>query len=156
MKKQPKNVREKKETKSRRVKILLIVATLIFVVALAGFLISLLGWFAANLETREIFASVKITTDRGGFDLNASALTFGEIKIGGSSTRNVIFQNKYEFPVLVVISAEGSIKPFLSFDDAVLVNVNETKKIGFSVVSSIDTEPGTYSGKVKFKIRRAD
>lgn len=130
-------------------------AIVLFIISLIILLLSIGGFFLNNkpVESIRLYASVNVT-DSAGFDLNSSALSFGNIVLGGSSIRNVIFENKHDFPVNVAISVEGDIKELLSYESPVIVESRETKKIPFSVVSSLSSERRDYSGSVIFQVFR--
>ncbi len=140
--------------RKRKNKLIVWLAIAVFVIAFIGFGLALLNyssyWF--GLERRNFYTNVNITADTGGFDLNTTALTFGKIKIGGSATRNIIFENNYDFPVIVKINSEGSINQLLSYEKEVFVDEEETKKIGFSVTSKASDLLGYYDGFIEFKI----
>jgi len=153
-----KNIDKKSEKFERSAIVLLIVASLIFLISVGFLLVSFFDKRANYqkggelLESREFYASVNVTLDRGGFDLNKSALTFGKIILGGSATRNIIFENKYNFAVYAKISASGDITKLLSFNDVETIRMGEIKKISFSVSTNNETMPGFYEGKVKLDI----
>jgi hypothetical protein len=107
------------------------------------------NWF--GLQKWDIYASVNVS-DKGGFDLNGTALTFGKIKPLDSSTRTVNFTNGYNFPVYVEISADGDITPLLSYETPVFVNAGEFRRIGVGVLTKNDTPQGFYEGHVNFKV----
>ncbi len=88
----------------------LVFAVLVFAVSLSDFF----GWVA--VDTERVYASVNVS-DRVGFNVNGSALTFGSILPGGSSSRSVIFQNTYSFPVELRISVEGDIAGLVQVGD---------------------------------------
>lgn len=100
------------------------------------------------IETREINASVELTKDLGGFDLNSSALTFGKITLGGSVVRNLLFDNGYSFPVKLKIEVKGEITDLLVFQDSYDVKSGESISIPFTVVAKEDSPLGNYSGIV--------
>ncbi len=125
----------------------LIFSIFVFVASIGIYFIS-----SNPIEVREIDASVNITLDSGGFDLNSSSLTFGNIALGGSSTRRVLFNNGYEFPVTLEISTEGNISEIISYDKVVHVDKGESKYISFSAVSTEEANFGHYSGIVKIKV----
>ena len=106
------------------------------------------------VEEKILPASVNITMNNIGFDLNSSALTFGKIIPYGDSTRNVIFQNNYEFPIIVEIESEGEIKKLISFEKEFNFEINETKKIPFFIKA--ESTENFYEGIIKFKIIRND
>jgi len=107
-----------------------------------------------NLEVQTFFASVNVT-DSAGFDLNGSALTFGNVAVPGRTVRNIVFSNEYDFPVIAKISSEGKISEILIFEDRVRVEKGEVKKIPFTAIADLDITEGLYSGEVKFIISPA-
>ncbi|MCX8158970.1 MAG: hypothetical protein N3D20_01615 [Candidatus Pacearchaeota archaeon] len=105
------------------------------------------------LESKELYANVNVSKgNRGGFDLNKSALTFGKISLGGSATRSINFENNYNFAVYVKISANGDIANLLFFNEIEFVKAKENKRIGFSVITNNETKVGFYEGKVKIDV----
>ncbi len=125
---------------------------LLFVIAAALFFISLFSLFIVStpLERRMLDASVTISSNKGGFDVNQSALTFGIVTPGSSSTRTVSVDNPYSFPIILRISSAGPIDPFLSYTSVVAIPVGESKRISFSIVSDQQTPLGFYPGQVTF------
>lgn len=137
-------------------KVLVILSVVIFVSMLIMFCLVLMNywprWF--GLEKWEIYASVNVT-DGGGFDLNSTAMTFGRIKMFGSSSRAVNFTNEYNFPVLVEISADGNIAPLLAYITPVFVKEGEIMRIVVSALAKNGTLFGFYEGHVNFKVMPA-
>ena len=133
-----------------------LVVYFVFILSVVLFLISLVGLFVdGSLEARRYYASVTVG-DRGGFDLNDSALTFGAIMPGGSSARSVSFENNYDFDVIVYITSEGNISDLLSYEQNVTVGAGEKKDIGISVGVPLDFEMGFYDGEVLYSVRKID
>jgi len=126
----------------------ILILILIFVVFLFALKLN-----SSYLEKREIYTSLKIS-DKLGVDVNETALIFGEIVPGSSSTRNVKLVNNYNFPIKIETSVRGDIKDFLDFDKIVFADVNETKIIKISASVSFEEEKGNYSGTVVFLIRK--
>ena len=106
------------------------------------------------LQTKSFDTSVEVTANLVGFDLNGSSLTFGKVVAGGSATRNLVFSNDYSFPVLAVLSVEGNIGLFLSFDEVLKVEGDEQVFIPVTIVVPRDTSLGFYSGKLRLDVRR--
>jgi hypothetical protein len=131
---------------------LLAASILILIFSVVIFLI-VLKMNSFSLERREIPISLEVS-DRVGFDVNSSALTFGKITPGGSSTRNLILENNYGFPIKLKIEIEGNVLKFLSFEKVVFIDSRETKKIIFSAVIPGDEKFGKYSGKVIITIKK--
>lgn len=141
--------------KNRNIRLLLIVTFVLFVLVVAVF--SIVLWqqspYWVGLEKKVFYASVNISEGSGGFDLNATALTFGKIRAGGDvASRSIIFENSYNIPVIARVSSEGKISPILTYEKEVYAEKGETVKIGFSVTSSNSTSVGFYDGYVRIKV----
>jgi hypothetical protein len=139
--------------KKKEKKIMLIASVIIFAIALCIFALTLMHywpyWF--GLEKWNVYASVNVTSGIGGFDLNGTALIFGKMGLGGSSKKYITIDNSHNFPILVKISAKGSIVPLLRYDNNIVVGNGEAKNITFSAVSERNTTLGFYEGFVHFK-----
>ena len=124
----------------------------IFIFSIIILLIAIFSFIINNkvIQTQTFYASVNVT-DSLAFDTNGTALTFGSIAQYGSSLRNIVFNNNYEFPVVAKINIEGDIEPLLEFDESVYIDKGEEKKITFTVYSK-NTSLGFYSGNVELKI----
>ena len=127
---------------------------LVFLIMLVIFLIINLVNNFYILEKKEIFASF-IVSEHIGFDLNDSALTFGLVQPGLSSSREISIENKYEVPVLVIIKCKGDISEFLivSENDFIL-KPNEKREVSFSVFPPKDIEFKEYNGKVEIILKK--
>ena len=134
---------------------------LIIVVVLVLLIIILMTYLYANLidylsiiETKDIYAKVMVG-DKFGFDINGSALMFGMIVPGEStSTRTVTIKNHYETPVSIEIYAEGDIKDFLIVsENNFMLPVGAEKDLSFHVSVPEGTPYGDYEGNVKVIIR---
>ena len=134
-------------------KTMLIVSAVMFVVVLFVFVTTVMHywpyWF--GLQNWELYSNVEVSADKGGFDLNTTALTMGIIKLGGASRRTINFTNDYDFPVLVKISAKGNITYLLQYETPVFVESGEKISIKFQATSTRETPVGEYEGFVKFK-----
>jgi hypothetical protein len=107
------------------------------------------------IDKRVIYAKV-LVGDKYGFDINGTALTFGMITPGGSSsTREIELTNKYNRDVEVEIYSDGNIKDFLRISqENFILRRNESIKIKFTVSVPLECEFGTYEGNVKVLIKR--
>lgn len=123
----------------------------LFAFSLLLFLISAGWFFLGHIDEKDIFASVNVS-DRVGFDLNKSSLSFGSITPPGEASRDVVFDNNYNFPVLLSISSHGDIKPLLMHERFVRVESGEKKEIGFVARADGDTKQAYYQGRVNFRI----
>ena len=120
--------------------------------------ISLTSYFIDNrtLETHEFYASLNISDDAVvGFDINDSALIFGTVGKGITSTRRIKIDNKYSFPIIVFVRADGAIKEFLNFEDVVRIDRNMTALVAVSAFAPFDTTAEGYSGTVEFLLKPA-
>jgi hypothetical protein len=66
------------------------------------------------VKMSSFFANAAVTQNTAGFDVNSSALTFGSVAIGGTSTRSISINNSYPFPVKVKVKAQGTISDKIS------------------------------------------
>ncbi|MDP3027591.1 MAG: hypothetical protein Q8N63_07845 [Nanoarchaeota archaeon] len=104
------------------------------------------------IETRELYASI-IVSDKIGFDLNLTALTFGEVIRGGSSEREVNIENNFGFPIEVDIYGKGDIKKFIiPFKDK--IEKDKKKNIVISASAPLNADFGEYFGEVVIKIKK--
>jgi len=127
----------------------------LFVFSLFLFFSSLFGFFFAHkpIQTNTFYASVNVT-DGIGFDINSTALTFGNVVRGGSSNRNINLLNDYPFPVVAVINAQGKIAPLLHFDNPIYIGSNESRKLSFNVIAPVSYDENFYSGNVTVELYR--
>lgn len=95
-----------------------------------------------------------VTRDVAGFDVNSSALTFGSIVPGGTSTRSIIVDNSYSFPIKVQPEVEGSIQKIISYQP-LIVGPNQSSKLDFTVYAESIDFLGNYTGNIKIKLTRA-
>lgn len=107
-----------------------------------------------SVEVQTIETSF-LVGDRPGFDLNKTALTFGQVVVGKGASRGVTFTNNYDFAIKIEILAKGEIFKFLSVseNDFILLP-NESKELMFQVFPSGNLDKQVYSGVVISKIRR--
>jgi hypothetical protein len=138
--------------KKNNKKLYLIIFLSIFVFILLVYLFSNLVDYYSVLDRQEILTKV-IVNDSFGIDLNQSALTFGMITQGASSTRGLVVKNTYSHNVKVQIHAIGDIMPLLkiSENDFILIP-GEEKEVEFTTVAK-DIDNGIYSGKIIILIK---
>jgi len=126
----------------------------IIIVLLALFFITLffIRW---NLVEERVIGSSFIFGERVGFDLNSSALTFGMIKTGSTSTRTIEIKNNKNQEVYVSIYSKGEISDFLKVsDNDFSLSEGQNKTVSFSVTAKNDTEKKKYDGFVIIRVRR--
>ncbi len=104
-----------------------------------------------NLKTNITISEKKI-----GFELGYNdSITFGTIKRGSASKRDIVLINTYAFPAKAVISCNGSICPKLSFDEEIPLEPNSQKSVEFLATSHPDDSLGYFQGTITIKIFRA-
>ena len=111
-------------------------------------------FFTKPLEMRVVEATF-IVGKNVGFDLNTTALTFGKLAPGGSSTRNMTIANLREFPIRVNILADRNISSFLTTETEFLLFPGEKKDIAFTLSVPSNLSYGNYSGRVLFEMHKA-
>lgn len=145
--------RDNKKKKGSDKKVYIITA-LVFLVSIVMFYISIYLNSLMVLQEKEVYASINIT-DRGGFDVNTTALTFGKIRPGDSASRSLVIENNYTLPIIVEFSSKGNISRFLKFEKENYLMPGANKTISFAVVASADESYGFYDGSVKVVFKRA-
>lgn len=133
------------------------IAIFAFVLSLSVFLISVYNYNLTKepLETLKVYAHVNVT-DKAAFDLNSTALTFGKVLAGGSSSRSIILKNNYNHSVKLEINSEGSINQVLIFEKKLDIPSGETVRVHFSILTDQNTQNKDYEGYVFFKIYAVD
>jgi hypothetical protein len=126
-----------------------------FLFSLVCFVIAGYGYYLKNipLSDGELYVSVSVTNDTGGFDVNSTALTFGKISLGGSSMRSVKVYNPYPFPVRAESSFSGSINDLvISPSSSFVILPNQTQSISFAISSNHTSSLGEYNGSLKISL----
>jgi len=122
----------------------------IIAIILIAILIFLILDFLNNiyLDKKEIYASFT-ASDKMGFDLNSTALTFGFLNPGNSASREILLENRFEKELNVKIIVKGDISKFLKVsEENFKLMPQESKKIGFNVYAPKDILLKKYEGKV--------
>ena len=135
---------------------------IVIILSILSFLVLIVSsfyYFNFISDVRQVSypASVVLSRDVNGFDINGTALTFGSIVPLGSSRRQILVTNPYPYPILVSGEVSGSIKQLFShIPVTVIPSFNETH-IPLSVSAAIDSNLsfGSYNGTVVFTLRRA-
>ncbi|HKL24204.1 MAG TPA: hypothetical protein VJ912_02630 [Candidatus Nanoarchaeia archaeon] len=130
-----------------REKTKIIIPILLFCISISIFFLLFLNNQSEIIEKKSTPISLNIS-DKAGFDLNKSALTFGNLIPGTSSEREIIIKNNYEFPLNVEIQVQGDIKKYLEYKKIVKIEPNKKKKINFIARIPKKEEQRKYSGKV--------
>jgi hypothetical protein len=106
------------------------------------------------LESEEFAVKFGIVADGGGFDLNTTALTFGNLNPGGAAVRKISAKNDYPFDVVVKIRVSKNIRDVLVVEREHVLGVGEKKDISFTIAPPQDYELGQYEGTVRVEIYR--
>ena len=125
-----------------------------WVLAVLAFL--LFAWFLGQrpVSVFVVEASMEVS-DQVGFDVNDTALTFGKVVPGTSSTRSVVIANGHAFPVVVRVDVLGGISDFVASSDEVMLAAGEERSLGMTVSVPSGAVPGVYEGVVEFVLYRA-
>lgn len=128
---------------------------IVFLLVLSLFIFLIVFYINSKivLEKKEIPAKLTVG-NKSGFDTNATALTFGIVRPGSTSSRKIDISNDYTFPVRFEFSATGNIKDFLVFEKTVFLEPGEKKTISISTIDPEGQEEGKYSGEVIVLIKR--
>jgi len=132
--------------------------TIIFFVFIIFFLAMLL---AVNLnKSKSIIRKEKIEAfamvgDKYGLAINGTALIFGRIVPGGSSTKKLTIDNNYNTEVRVEIFSKGPLGKYLQVsDNDFILKDNEKKTVKFSTHIPKDLPHGNYTGEVYIVVRK--
>jgi hypothetical protein len=123
------------------------VSVLLMVIAAATFFVG-----QVPLEKQELYTSVNVTLGKIGFDVNDSALTFGNLANPGSSTRVISFRNDRHHPIILDIGVDGNIEPILDYEDRIFMEAGESRQIAFSARADGSIDYGFYDGVIGFKV----
>ncbi len=116
--------------------------------------ISLFSYLVTPVSVSSFQASATITEDLEGFDLNSSALTFGSVPVGGTSTRAILVNNSYSFPIRVEPVIDGSISKMVIYGP-LIIQPYEASSFQITVFADLNTSLGNYTGNVLIRLFRA-
>lgn len=84
-----------------------------------------------------------------GIDTNTSAITFGMVREGAGSKREIFLTNHLEYPVRVYNYKYGNISRFVSFShNNFILKANETIKMAVIASPAGGTPEGKYTGRM--------
>ncbi len=95
-----------------------------------------------------------VSRDKAGFDLNTSALTFGEIPQGASSSRRILIENTYAFPLRVTLYESPTLVEYLETESSFVIEPGERKNVSVVVRVPLNASEGTYTGTLSFRMYR--
>lgn len=128
-----------------------IIYGLVVVLVLLVFTNVFIYFYHKPIEQRSLEASFFVR-ENAGFDLNSTALTFGAIPRGGSSSRSVTIDNDYERNVRVDVKVSRDIADYVFADQPIYLSKGESANVSFSAIVPEDMPYGNYSGFVYFDI----
>jgi hypothetical protein len=146
-------MRKSKKTKDRskmNMRPILIISSIL--VIMSSFLI--INSFSDRAFEVKYFDVEYIVGGNMGFDVNTSALKFGKIPPGGSSTRTINIENQYDFPLHGKVYASKNLAELLSAPDSFLVEPMNRTEISISINIPRDYKYGNYTGRLKIELRR--
>lgn len=130
-------------------------AYLLFALSLLLIFTSVLLIYSRDLIVIRLPVGVHVGDSIGfGFDLNSSALHFGNLLPESGSTRYVSITNPYDYQTYMVVTAQGNISSLLRFNNSMYFLPGETRRVGITVSLGKDVSDGDYSGMVLFHFRR--
>ena len=129
---------------------------LAFFISLIVFLmsLSLFVYYFTPITESSFQATARVTKDLDGFDVNSSALTFGSFAIGGSSTRSILVNNSYSFPVRLEPVAEGSISQLIVYSP-LTIQPYTTSSFKITVSAPLNATLGNYTGNISVRLLHA-
>lgn len=132
----------------------LIILSLFITVVVFVMTLSIYVYYITPLSEFSYQTTALVTMDTAGFDVNTSAITFGSVAIGGSSTRTILVNNSYSFPIRVEPEVEGPIEKLITYEPSI-IGPNQASKLVFTVYAGTSELLGNYSGNISIKLLRA-
>ena len=115
---------------------------------------SMFFYYTTPLSESTYLTSGKITENTGCFDINTSAITFGSITIGGSSTRSIWINNSYPFAIKVKPVVKGSISEKVKYD-SIIIKPYEASSFKLTFFANNSSSLGYYNGEISILLLRA-
>ena len=102
-----------------------------------------------------VYDSTVIVGDHIGFDLNTTALTFGMVTSGGTSSNREIIITNADLLQKVEIYGQGEIFDWIIIpESSFIIEPNTNKNISFSISVPDNVSFGEHTGKIKFKFTK--
>jgi len=142
---------------------------IIFLVALVSIITTALIFYAIRYsEVRRIDMQITVG-DLIGFNLDNNSLQFGTAMPGGSSSRSMIFNNNFEFPIKIEITFEPKRDIFFFFErtktipnewisvseNNFILQPEQEKSIKFTISLPKDVKYGDYTSQALIFVRKA-
>jgi len=127
----------------------------IILIGLVGIILLSILFVNYNILEKKEYAVKFEIGGSPGFDLNSTALTFGRIPFGSSSTRSILIKNDFDRTVFVSLSSSKEISSLLSIsENDFFLKSGENKTLSFFVYSYPNITAGKYEGDVKLVVSR--
>ncbi|MBS3097876.1 hypothetical protein J4209_03735 [Candidatus Woesearchaeota archaeon] len=131
---------------------------LLFLILIAVISISLTAIFYSLgvVETMDIKVGLKVpeSDTHIGFDTNESALKFGIVPRGVSSTRVIEIYNDKGYSMNVKIIKSGFVTDWIDSETDFIIKPNESRRISFTATVPEGALAGNYSGNVRFIFKK--
>ncbi len=132
---------------------MLLFSIILLVVSFLIFLVSVLECKYVTLNREEISATLDVG-DTPAFNITNFSLSFGTITEETTSSRMLIINNDYSFPIVASFKPEGNISRFFVFEKKIEIPPHENRTVKISAVLSKNESYGHYSGKIHVVLRR--
>ncbi len=140
--------------KKNKIRVIIVVVLLLIIFVLGIFLFNNLLNYLLVLEKQELDVNV-IVMNRTGLSINGTALVFGGVIPGGSSTKKINITNTHGQDVRVKIYTKGEMKESLIIsENNFILEKEENKEIIFTISIPRGTEYREYNSKVIIVIQR--
>jgi hypothetical protein len=130
-----------------------LICIVLFFISLFLILFSLFLLNYVSLEKKEIDLQLKIG-EIAAFNLDKNIFSFGTITPNVTSSREIVLENNYTFPIKVNFEIKGEIKRFILFENFIQLKSNETKTIKLETIYPVKEDFGEYFGKLIVLFKR--
>ena len=127
---------------------------LVFAVVTSFILTNVIYDYLTIVDSKELKMYLTVA-DYAGFDVNTSALIFGTVPKGGSSSREVILTNDFNIPLKVDLKAYGELAGWVHvFENGFLMQPNVVKTVKVSATIPENAKFGNYAGILKISFQK--
>lgn len=143
-------VKKKKHDSKKNVKNLMIVLISIFAVmiALNIYIIAIKPLMEVSVPANVVFGETI------GISAANESLDFGVLPLGVSSTKKVVIENTYNFPIHVIVYVNGEIRNYVYGENHFSVEAGESYEYMVNIAVPSDGEFGKYSGNIVFVFQK--
>jgi hypothetical protein len=116
--------------------------------------LSIYFYYLTPLDKFSYPTTAFVTQDTLGFDVNSTAITFGNVIVGGSSSRSILVNNSYPFAVKVKPNFSGNIASLISYEP-LIVGPYSVSKLYLTISPTNISMIGNYTGMIDIELLRA-